>query len=128
MKVGIKDKGFVDVFKKVYFIIEYKWFGSDFGVVFQQVIFYFCDLGNLLLFLIFDFQCIEINMVFMGISFKSYLIIFDDIVENWVVGGNDVLVFQIFYLVLYQLYDFDLCFFWERIMMDVIWQVGFVVW
>lgn len=32
-------------------------------------------------------------MVFMGISFKSYLIIFDDIVENWVVGGNDVLVF-----------------------------------
>lgn len=34
MKVGIKDKGFVDVFKKVYFIIEYKWFGSDFGVVF----------------------------------------------------------------------------------------------
>lgn len=125
-KVGTKDKGFADVFKKGFLIAEYKRPGSDLGKALQQATLYARDLQNPPLLITSDFKWIEVNTAFTGTSPKTYRLGFDDIAENRVIHGSDLQAQAILHAALHKPEQLDPRLFRERVTTDATKQVGFV--
>lgn len=125
-KVGTKDKGFADVFKKGFLIAEYKRPGSDLGKALQQATLYARDLQNPPLLITSDFKWIEVNTAFTGTSPKTYRLGFDDIAENRIIHGGDLQAQAILHAALHSPEQLDPRLFRERVTTDATKQVGFV--
>ena len=123
-KVGTRDKGYADVFKKAHFITEYKRPGRDLGEALKQATLYARDLGNPPLLITSDFQRIEVNTAFTGTSPKTYLITLDDIADNRTVTGSDLSTLAVLHSALHRPEDLDPRLFRERITTDATRQVG----
>lgn len=125
-KVGTRDTGFADVFKKACFITEYKRPGRDLGEALKQAALYARDLGNPPLLITSDFRLIEINTAFTGTNPKTYRITLDDIADNRIVTGGDLPALQVLHSALHRPEDLDPRLFRERITTDATRQVGAV--
>lgn len=123
-KVGTRDTGFADVFKKACFITEYKRPGRDLGEALKQAALYARDLGNPPLLITSDFRLIEVNTAFTGTNPKTYQITLDDIADNRIVAGGDLPALQILHSALHRPEDLDPRLFRERITTDATRQVG----
>lgn len=123
-KVGTRDKGFADVFKRKYFIAEYKRPGRDLGEALKQATLYARDLANPPLLITSDFRRIEVNTAFTGTSPKTYQIGLDDIAENRVLKGGDLTAMRVLRAAFESPEDLDPRLFRERITTAATRQVG----
>lgn len=87
-KAGTGETGFVDVFKRGHFIVEYKGKGKSLGKALQQALLYARELGNPPLLVVSDLVSIEIHTNFTASSPRTIRMTLDDIARDAAVGGD----------------------------------------
>lgn len=87
-KAGTGETGFVDVFKRGHFIVEYKGKGKSLGKALQQALLYARELGNPPLLIVSDLVSLEIHTNFTGSSPRTIRMTLDDIARDAPVGGD----------------------------------------
>lgn len=87
-KAGIGETGFVDVFKRGHFIVEYKGKGKSLGKALQQALLYARELGNPPLLVVSDLVSLEIHTNFTASSPRTIRMTLDDIARDAPVGGD----------------------------------------
>ena len=87
-KAGTGETGFVDVFRRDCFIVEYKGKGKSLGKALQQALLYARELGNPPLLVVSDLVTLEIYTNFTGSSPRAIRMSLDDIAQDAPVGGD----------------------------------------
>ncbi|WP_339098336.1 class I SAM-dependent DNA methyltransferase (plasmid) [Deinococcus sp. VB142] len=87
-KAGTGETGFVDVFKRGHFIVEYKGKGKSLGKALQQALLYARELGNPPLLVVSDLVSLEIHTNFTASSPRTIRMTLDDIARDAPVGGD----------------------------------------
>lgn len=124
LKVGTKDKGFADVFKRGHFVVEYKAPGRDLGAALKQATLYARDLDNPPLLITSDLRVIEVNTAFTGTSPKTYRVTLDDIAEDRFVDGQRLRASQVLRSALHQPTDLDPRLFREQVTQEATRRIG----
>lgn len=124
LKVGTKDKGFADVFKRGHFIVEYKAPGRDLGAALKQATLYARDLDNPPLLITSDLRLIEVNTAFTGTSPKTYRVTLDDIREDHAIAGTHLRAQGVLRAALHQPAELDPRLFREKITLEATQRVG----